>query len=421
MEKLATQQPRVLVLGGDTRHNHGDRAIRCAVVEQLRRSHPAVRVVVVSHDPNRDRKDWGVEVAGTSAFSLLGRVRLLRELDLVWWGGGHLLQDDSCVLKNTYWAVALGALRRLCRCAFVGGGVGIGPLETAWGRFFARCALSQLDALAVRDGASAQAVRQVTAGAMVPQVLPDPAILLRPGEAAAARAVLERQGVPLETNELRIGVSMRQWFHVARGVVPSELRYLLGARRRQRFSSRFEQFLDRIAGVLNHIGRDQPTRVLFFPMGRFPWDSDDWVGHALSARLRVPSHVVDVDVPSPVVKAMMGFTHFFVAVRLHAAILAMGMNVPTFVIAYGAKHRDFMQQLGLLGQVEGISEVAGPDGEARLLDGVSAMLKGLDELRQIQARRWKTLLAEAESRWSDFIRRAFSAKRAGGPSRKRPR
>lgn len=402
--------PFVLILGGDTRYNRGDRAIRSAIVDLLRTWNPSVQIGIVSRTPDRDRGEWGVEVLARSIPKLLRRRDLLKRLDLVWWGGGQLLQDDSSMVKNPYWALVLRALRLRVRCPLIGGGLGVGPVTTAWGRFFAKRAVAQLDACAVRDVTSAQLVQEWTEGHLPVRVLPDPAIILRPSELGAARSLLEQQGVPLKDEELRIGIGLRRWFHIRRRLVPLEWSPRLTTGRGMHIPPLFEQFLANLAAALNQLGAGQARRVLFFPMCDAPWESDEVVSRALASRLEAPSHILALNVPPPLIKAMMGCCHLFVGVRMHSAILALGMNVPTLGIAYVRKGHDVFGQAGLRDQVLDISDAAGPDGGQRLFTKLKQLYQQRAQVQATQTKGWASLESDGDSGYADFIQQAMRHK-----------
>ncbi|HRZ11049.1 MAG TPA: polysaccharide pyruvyl transferase family protein [Kiritimatiellia bacterium] len=406
----------ILILGGDTSHNRGDRAIRAALVDFLRAADPAARIAVVSRTPEADRAEWGVEVAASSVSRLLKNATLLRDLELVLWGGGHLLQDDSSKVKNVYWAFVLRALRRRTRCPIIGCGIGIGPIDTAWGRCFARQAIRQLDGVAARDNDSAEWVRQWARPPPPIRVLPDPAVGLQPAAESEARAELEHQGVPIRPDEVRIGIGLRRWFHIGRRFFPLQWKWRLTGRRPEAPPTH-EQLLHNLAGALGRFSEGRRLRLLFFPMYAVPWEGDDLESLDLGRRLRLPSHILNLDIPARRIKALTGLCDLFVGVRLHSAILALGMNVPTLGIGYVRKSSNLFERLGLEEQLVDIAAAAGPGGGDLLLGKLARLHGHGQEIRSEQAARWAPLAAECQSGYADLVRDARSgslSRRAAG-------
>ncbi|MBP7829469.1 MAG: polysaccharide pyruvyl transferase family protein [Kiritimatiellae bacterium] len=400
----------ILILGGHTRFNCGDRAIRTAILDQLRAEDPSARFHIVTREPARDEAEWQAHAIAGGTPELLRKSAFLRNLGLLIWGGGHLLQDDSSKVKNMYWALVLNLLRLRTRCPMVGYGVGVGPGDSAWGRFFAARALAPLDAFAARDERSADLVRQWTRGRLPVRVLPDPAVDLRPAPRAEAAAYLEREhGVPLSGDEVRIGISLRRWFHVGRPFLPLQWRH--------RWKSGapaapplFEQFGRNLAGALNRLAAGRRIRLLFFPMSCSPWEGDDAVCAELQREVAAPSHLVKPDIPAPLLKALFGLCDLFVGVRLHATILALGMNVPMLNIAYVRRASDLFARLGLPDQSLPIEEAAAPGGEARLLDALTRLYEGRREIGGAQARAWAPLAAECRAGYARFIQEILAGK-----------
>lgn len=411
----------ILILGGDTSHNRGDRAIRSALVDSIRAADPAARIAIVSGTPGPDRAEWNVEIAAPSIRRLLKIPALLRGLELVLWGGGHLLQDDSSKIKNMYWAFALQGLRRRTRCPILGCGVGIGPIATAWGRFFARRALNQLDGFAARDADSAEWVRQGVRSPPPVRVLPDPAVGLRPAPESEAYAEMEKQGVPLRPDEIRIGIGLRRWFHLGRRFFPLQWNWRLTGRRPEAPPSH-EQLLDNLARALGRFSEGRRIRLLFFPMYAVPWEGDDQESRELGRRLRLPSHVLDLNIPSQRIKALTGLCDLFIGVRLHSAILALGMNVPTLGIGYVRKSSHLFERLGLEDQLVDVAAAAGPDGESILRGKLAGLLERREEIRAVQAARWAPLEEEGRDGYVGLVRdaRAGAFPRRGAGERREP-
>ena len=320
--------------------------------------------------------------------SLLVRPRLLRSLDAILWGGGHLLQDDSSQFKCLYWAAALRLLRILSGRPIIGFGVGVGPLHTRSGRFFARVALGALDDLVVRDEGSAEWVRRAGAPRGSIRVAPDPAVTLQPAPRdEALRYLADGEGIRLAPGERLIGVGLRRWFHLERGqVVPHRWRSILPVRLKPD-AGLFDQLKANLADALNRLAADAPQRVLLFPMYTVPWEADDRESADLAARLRCPAHVLSLRCRPHVAKAVAGLCDLFVGVRLHSAILALGMGVPTIGIGYAEKHALFAR----VGQA------------ARWLDiGRAARADGADELHRLfrdAVVRRKEISAEIAGQW----------------------
>lgn len=212
---------RILLLAGDVRSNLGDRAIRAALCDMLRAMAPEAELHALSRTPERDRREFGVRILGRTPFALLRHAASLRGFSFALWGGGQLLQDDSSRVKNVYWALLLFWVRRVLRLPLAGVSLGVGPLQTGWGRWWASAALSHVDVLLARDRRSADEARGLTAGRRMVLEAPDLAWFLP----AAGRAERDRHLAAVEASEPRagelvVGIALRRWFHLRGSWLP---------------------------------------------------------------------------------------------------------------------------------------------------------------------------------------------------------
>ncbi len=356
---------RLLLLAGDVRTNMGDRAIRAALVRMIRARDPGAEVTVLSRTPERDAREFGVTILGRSAAALFMRAGALHRLDAVAWGGGQLLQDDSSLVKNLYWAVILTWLRRVLRLRIAGLGLGLGPLDTAIGRRLAAAALSNLDLFIGRDERSCAWARTLTHGRLPTQLAPDPAIFLQAASPGEALRHLAAAGVPRADGDIVVGVSVRRWFHLGRRRI---LPYALGARDARAARDAFDRFLDRFTNALKLFAADKPVRFLFFPMADADWEGDAVFARRMAAGLDHPAHILRLDCDASMTKALAGLCDLFVGVRMHPCLLALSMGVPAVGVYHVPKVRDFFETVGQADCTLAMEDVAADGGEAKLAD-----------------------------------------------------
>ena len=95
-----------------------------------------------------------------------------------------------------------------------------------------------------------------------------------------------------------------------------------------------------------------------------------------------------LDCAPSLVKGMTGLCHLFVAVRLHAGILALGMGVPTVVIAYASKAPELLRSVGEEDRLVDIADVAEPGGAEMLEDVFRDTLENRDAISHGLKRKW---------------------------------
>ncbi len=380
---------KALVMGGDVSWHIGDRMIQHALVELIQQASPGTTIHCAASDRSRfGEAPPGAELVSTP-LDLLKQPRRSLGYSTVVWGGGQLLQDNASLLKNPYWATVLAAFRRRTRGPLVGCGLGIGPLDTAWGRFFARRALRQLDALIVRDPTSEGLVRGLLRG-------PGPEVYLAPDPAVSGsvadseigeRYLLEKEGVPATTGEIRVGVAVQPWHHPLRRLRPAQW---LRAREATDVPEEPEVRMNHLAAAINRFAAARSVRCLFFPMYNAPWERDDLESARWAARLSTPSHILRMTTSPDVLRAAAGRCDLFLSLRLHGAVLSMSAGTPTAGIACASKVVDYYAATGQSAHVMTEEEMMAPGGDDRLADLLERLWRNAEsvskEVRAVQQR-----------------------------------
>lgn len=395
--------PRILLLAGDVAGNLGDRAIRASLCALLRRVWPGAVPVVLSRDAARDAREFGAEILGATSAALVTRAAVARRCDFAVFGGGQLLQDDSSLVKNLYWALLLWWTRRVLGLRIVGCGLGVGPLETRIGRWLARVALLQLDAFIGRDARSCDYAKQLVGGKIPISQAPDLAMFL--GTSSRDEAVnflAANEDVKIQPGEFVIGVAIRRWFHLKRRVLPYAW---TGGEQAGERDERFERMLANIAAALRKFSDGRRVRLLFFCMGEAEWDGDSSFARQVAAATGLPSHVLKLSCPAELIRATTGVCDLFLSVRMHSAMLALSSGVPSAAICYVPKVRDFFALHGLEDCAMRIEDAAAPGGDAQ----IEALLAHVHESRGRIQERLRESFAAARAKedvYADALRAA---------------
>lgn len=162
--------------------------------------------------------------------------------------------------------------------------------------------------------------------------LPDLAFGMVSGDKRQAEALLERAGLSREHYAYCVGVTALDWGQQQRGFTGQQ---------------RYEQAL---ITCIDHITAEGGAVVLFAQCVAqgVAWD-DRVINQRLRAAAARPQHVYLVnEAPEPTrLQAAYGCMDYFIATRMHAAILAINAGVPVLVINYLHKARGVMHELGL--------------------------------------------------------------------------
>lgn len=317
--------------------NRGDSAIRRASVQLLRTTFP--------HDAEITEFGWD-QVDTDFA------VRANRDADLVVIaGGGYIFcdADGNLPLRLSH---HLDAYERL-ECPIIGLGLGLNcllsfqagqPLLTQAATVSLHRLVQILALVSVRDAVTRQAL---TFDAVLPALVPDPALLLRAGRIGQSR----------QKPDGLVWLGLNLAFH---GPASTQL---------------LKRLFPVIVEVLRAFRRDHPCRILYFVHS----DAERLIPRLLGGA-GIP--VTAIDAAPEEMLAWYGLLDIHLCEMLHSCILAANMGVPTLNLAYDSKNWAFYKMMGLTDILPAAS--AGPD---EILAHLNAMLAGRDALGQAILRR----------------------------------
>lgn len=290
--------PKVVVMGFIGCGNLGDEAILAGTLQALR-SNGILSPTVFSWTPGATAKNHNVQalpvLPGLSG--LIDFAGHLRAGDLFLLGGGSLLQDGQRRIVPFWLARALIAKMRGCTVVYHAQGVG--PLRTSFARRLVKYLVPPTaDLFTVRDQVSVQ----LLPSSVKCEVVADPALLLAPIVAQPERSL--------------VVVALRHTKHDA--------------------------LLQPLAESLRLFAQQTGAELLFLPM-HYPDDVSlsETVAAAVGGRVYNGPPSVDA------VRTVLGSAELVIAMRLHAAILAVGENTPTVGLAYDPKVEAFLNEVNL--------------------------------------------------------------------------
>jgi polysaccharide pyruvyl transferase CsaB len=287
---------RVVVSGYFGHGNTGDEALLAGMLATMRAVEPALEAVVISGDPQETRRTHDVETVPRMRPTAIWRA--LRTADGLISGGGGLLQDRTSARPVAYYGGVM-ALARLARRPYVIHAQGLGPIRRSLNRALAGMALRGAVHVSLRDADSIALARELGVRRGI-ELVPDPAIVLRPARADGGHIV----------------VAVRPW------------------------GDRLDH-LPPIREAIQVLSADH--RILAVPMHE-PMD-------------REPSAIVTDGVPGATVvppetsvherMALIGSASLVIGMRLHALVLAAAAGVPGVAISYDPKVDAFASRIGM--------------------------------------------------------------------------
>lgn len=340
---------RLLLSGYYGYGNAGDEAVLSGLIVGFRSAAPAgeLELTTLSGAPDETRTAHGIRAVDRYRPAAL--LPAIARCDLFLSGGGSLLQDVSSAHSIFYYLGVVKMAQMLGKkTMFIA--QGIGPLTRPRSRRLVAAVANKLDAITVRDPASAQLLREIGVTRPPMEVTADPALLLSPSSSDSPRIGSSQERSGLKGGGA-FGVALRPW---------------------QGQEDLGSQVAAACLAALSH---QQP---LLLPMQ----DASDrpiaeqfarkW-GQANAATL-----CSTTDGLGPLLSIIAG-CDMMVGMRLHALILAAAAGVPSVALSYDPKVSAFMQASG---QGDAVYDLNAPD---------------LDQLAALLARVWAERNARADA------------------------
>lgn len=314
--------PHIVISGYYGFGNAGDEAILQAIVEDLRRIEPQVRLSVLTADPEAARK-LGLEPVARSRPGPI--LKALHSCDLLISGGGGLLQDSTGINSVIYY-LGVCLLARLVGKPVMLYCQGFGPVRSGLGKRLTRLA-NRLQLLTWRDQESADEIRALGVTRPAMRVSADPVLGLEPCSAARVAEILAREELIQDVARLE------------RPAGPSDVGPLLGV------AVRSWPGLDRGALLdgLRKFAEENKARLLFLP---FQPSRDRPLSEELSQQLAPHARTLRYDYEPRELMGIVSCMDLILGMRLHAAIMAAGRGIPFLGLSYDPKVERFCRRAG---------------------------------------------------------------------------
>lgn len=290
--------------------NIGDDALLRAILFDLKRVMPDVRIEILTNKPAEGRRQSLVNTAYRyNPFSLR---RIMKNSKMLISGGGSLIQDATSSKSLHYYLYTLKLAERLGIKTYVYAN-GIGPLKERHYKIVSSV-LKNVDKITLRDLKSADELKKLLPGKEY-VLTADPAIGLH-GNRACGERLLNKLQIP--TDSQLIGISIRKW---------------------RKNDKKFEV---KMADLINRVYDDFGLVPVFIPM-KYP--SDIGISERVS-RLCKKSFVVNSKLNVDEVIDIISRMDIIIGMRLHSLIFAAGNAVAGIGITYDPKVESFMEYIG---------------------------------------------------------------------------
>ena len=381
---------RILIHNSDSPKNRGDRAILVGLIELVRRRWPDAEIWSLSQFPERDREWFGIEFLPQSPYSTnlsqwFALLRLARRSDVVLWGGGEIMKDYTNRLGLVYWFVKITALSVVNR-NIVGAFQGIGPTSAASSKRLIRRTVNRTRAFITRDDESK--TKLLSWGAKRPIVASfDPAVMGTPSEfdSGLERRLVDTSDIDAAFLRNAIGFGLRRWFHYKQaGFLPAK--YRKGYDQAEGADSpELVVYRARVAELADRLIDRHDAGIVFFPMHMDASEGDAEFAESVISQMKHGdrTRILASDTfSSNDYAGVMGQLRFFVASRLHSAILATMANVPSYVLYYVDKGRLYFEQIGMQRYSAPIGSILDDGAVDSLVASLDRLVAESDDVRR---------------------------------------
>lgn len=329
---------QIAVLGYYGFGNVGDDLILRALVSQLsqitQQGNRTICLTVLSQMPGKTLVSLSEFESGRLSLRALPRMNpiallgALGRADAFILGGGGLFQDESSVRSVVYYAGVV-ALAKLFKTPVWMWGQGLTPFKTKVGEVLTRWAYQQARRVALRDDAS---VALASSWCHVPVLKMADSVWTLPFIASPDEGSTE--------NSYCIGVSLRHWPSLTPPRILHLARVLVRHARNAVELGTLGESQIKFCGWAFQRNEDEPVLTLFHQALVQCWQQEDG--------FEMPELVWELVTDPATMMNSMSQCHSVVAMRFHAAVLALKARKPVLGIAYSAKITRLFQELNLL-------------------------------------------------------------------------
>jgi len=299
---------RILISGYYGFDNAGDEAVLQSIIFALKEEAPSVKPIVLSADPEKTAKAYGVEAVHRFRFKEVWKA--IRQADGLISGGGSLLQDETGVATIPYYMGVIWLAQILGKPTFIYA-QGVGPVNRKGFFSLIRSGFQRAKYISVRDRESAKLLEQMKIPASKIDIVVDPVLALPPISKEKVRKVLEQEHI----TEPPVLVSVRFW-------------------------KEDKHFLNVIAEVLDELVK-AGEKIVFLPMHE---PSDREASQYVVEQMQEKAQILGT-YDARTIMGIIGESKCMIGMRLHALIFATAMGIPSIGISYDPKVDQFLAQL----------------------------------------------------------------------------
>lgn len=361
-DKTQRQSKQILICQAYSAYNSGEVAIVISLLETIRKIAPDAEISIMTPSPEQAERKYSKylvkvypRLLSMSSQGHKGVDRLFDFSKLMLKAFSYLvrLKIDNFIISSTS-KVAFDLFRKADFVIIAGGGTfggakyrsltgnlfpiylakklgkkvmvygpSVEPFTSKVVKVATKYILNMADLITVREELTFDLLKSLRITAPL-HLTADPAFLIGNEPLSAGRSLLEEAGIPMATDKLMIGMTIRDW----------------NFPREKNSSSKRKMYLNALQQTIEKIldARDDVLIVIFDTSINASFGDDDRVIASqikmkLRPNLRNRVYLLTRDYTPHETKAMIGNTEIFIATRFHSAVFALSMGIPLLMVA----------------------------------------------------------------------------------------
>ncbi len=292
--------------------NSGDDALLLAMITELKKQKPDVRIAVLSKTPEETKRIYRVD--SYNRFNLFELMANIKKSKVLLSGGGSLIQDETSSKSLWYYAAILKYAKALgLKVMQIANG--IGPVNKEKNRRLAAKVINScVDEITLRERKSEKELDRMNITVNT-TITSDPAMMLSGSPEKEIRKIFQEEGIGWEKY---VCVSMRDWKHNP------------------------DNFEDKIANVCDYIFEKYNIGIVFIPM-QYP--ADIAISERIASKMKNPSAIIRKRISIENMIGTIRQAEFVMAMRLHTLIYGVSVDTPVIAVKYDPKVDGFMEYL----------------------------------------------------------------------------
>jgi polysaccharide pyruvyl transferase CsaB len=348
---------RIAISGGDSWVNSGDQAILSGTLQLFSELESDIEITIISGDKQKSIEQFPCYKV-VDRKNIIQLIKAIKSVDILLWGGGHLLQNTSSQLFLVYqfFLISIGIILKKKVIAFC---IGAEKINGRFWRWLSKQVLNKFDLISVRDDYSLEVVKSMNLD--VPILLSaDPAVILEPDLARDKNnAILPKKPYMI--------FSLRKWFDYRSSVLPVKFqrRFSKGE------SDRFLLLLKVFTQICDWITGQHGMNIYFIPMYIENEQNDNVVASQIRNGMlnKERAYIIDQQLSPKELLDLIKDAEILVGMRMHSTILGACASVPIVGLYYQQKGRTFFEALGLDDLMIDIEQVS--------FENLSSMIAGV--------------------------------------------